>query len=229
MGIIAMAFTMHHILIVDDDARLCSLLARTLAQAGFATSTANSVAQAKQVLAVFTVDALVLDVMMPTTTGLEWLAELRGNNNALLVLLLTALGEAENRIAGLQAGADDYLAKPFAPQELVLRLKNLVRRLPVEASLQVGQWHYAPEQRLLHKEGEECSLTSTEHTLLLLLLEAGGQPVSRDILSDAIAQHLAADSRALDVHIMRLRRKIEPASATPRHLITVRGKGYCLV
>ncbi len=221
-----------HILVVDDDTRICALLSRFLRENGFVAMTASSAAEAREILDLFVFDMLVLDVMMPGETGLEFTKYIRAHHSALPVLLLTALAETENKIAGFESGADDYLPKPFEPKELLLRMQAILRRtwsMPSEAPAQkmmIGSWAYDPAQPYLEKGGESIKLTTMEVNLIGALLKNPGQPMSRDDLAAACG--LDAGERTIDVQVTRLRRKIEEDTKNPRFLQTVRGKGYLL-
>ena len=219
-----------HILVVDDDARIRDLVARYLTEHGFVAATVPGAAEAREALAAFTFDALVVDVMMPGETGLEFTRDLRTQSD-LPVLLLTALGESEDRINGLESGADDYLGKPFEPRELVLRLQAILRRRPhIKAVLQpmkIGEWVYNPDENTLSKEGEVQNLTTAEATLLRVLASRAGLAVSREDLS-RLCNMDDSGERTIDVQVTRLRRKFEVDTRTPRYLQTVRGKGYLL-
>lgn len=221
--------TRPHIMVVDDDARIRSLVSRYLGEHGFVVVEAEDAAAARALLERFEVDAMVVDVMMPGETGLELTQSLRASHN-MPVILLTALGEAEDRISGLEAGADDYLPKPFEPRELVLRLHALLRRsAPMVEELQaftLGRWRFDPVQGVLHDGDEIRALTDGEATLLRALAAKAGQVLSREEL----AAECAVDGgvRTIDVQVTRLRRKIEEDTRSPRYLQTVRGKGYVL-
>ena len=223
-----------HILVIDDDDRIRDLVARYLGEHGFLVSTAENAAQAGRILTLAEYDALVVDVMMPGQSGMEFTQELRQDNNKqndVPVLLLTAMGETEDKIEGLTAGADDYLTKPFDPRELVLRLKAILRRRPKQsqnavARLRIGPWEFDPDHNELVDGDAAVKLTDGEANLLLALGAKAGEVVTREDLSDACG--LDADKRTVDVQVTRLRRKLEKDSNNPRFLQTVRGKGYIL-
>jgi two-component system phosphate regulon response regulator OmpR len=220
-----------HVLVVDDDRRLRDLLRQYLAKNGYRVTTAANAAEARERMASLAFDLMVLDVNMPGEDGLSFTRALRGSQTP--ILLLTALGEADDRIAGLEAGADDYLPKPFEPRELLLRAAAVLRRVqkPTEASapLRLGEHAFDVGRGELTRAGEPVRLTSAETALLKLF---GGQ--ARTLLSrSAIVQGVAASGaavaeRSVDVHIARLRRKIEPDPRNPRYLKTVWGEGYVL-
>ena len=218
-----------HVLIVDDDERIRALVSRFLAERGFLASTAASAAQASDILKSFSYDALVLDIMMPGETGLAFTSRLRREGCDLPVLLLTALGETEDRIAGFETGADDYLPKPFEPRELVLRLQSLLKRKPKKMesrSFRIGAWVYDPDHCLLTSDMETVRLTSVEDRLLRALAGNQGEAVSREDL--AALCEVDAGERTIDVQVTRLRRKLEQDTKNPLYLQTVRGKGYLL-
>ena len=221
-----------HILVVDDDDRLRGLLRRYLVEQGFVVSTAAHAADARAKLKHLAYDLMVLDIMMPGETGLELTRSLRRSGAAtnLPILLLTARGEANDRIAGFEGGADDYVHKPFEPRELVLRINSILRRLPKPAQkkieLKFGAWIYNPERDELTKGDEVVRLTDMEAGLMRLLASRAGTALSREALAEAGA---AVNDRTVDVQVTRLRRKIEPDAKNPRYLVTVRGEGYMLL
>ncbi len=217
-----------HILVVDDDERLRDLLRDYLTQNGYLVTTAADAADARARLVGLEFDLIVLDVMMPGENGLELTASLR-RNSQVPILLLTAMGEAEDRIKGLESGADDYLAKPFEPRELLLRIGSVLRRAApapeAAAEIAFGDYCFDAQRGELRQEGRPVKLTSGEVALLRLFAERPGQTVSRHQLSQ---QSGGASERAVDVQITRLRRKIEPDPRNPRYLQTVWGEGYVL-
>jgi two-component system phosphate regulon response regulator OmpR len=221
-----------HILVVDDDDRLRGLLRRYLAEQGFVVSTASQAADARAKLKHLAYDLIVLDIMMPGETGLDLMRSLRASEAAksLPVLLLTARGEAGDRIAGLEIGADDYVLKPFEPRELVLRINAILRRLPkpekAKTELKLGAWLYNPERDELRRGDEILRLTDMEAGLMRLLAARPGSALSREALAEAGA---SVNDRTIDVQVTRLRRKIEPDVKNPRYLVTVRGEGYRLM
>ncbi len=221
-----------HILVVDDDLRLRSLLQRFLRESGYLVSVAKDAADARTLIAEYKFDLLIVDIMMPNETGLQFLETLR-KTSRVPVILLTAMGETADRIAGLELGADDYLPKPFEPKELLLRLKNILKRAPkikvVETvSFDFGNCVYDTEKKeLLSKQGEIIHITPVEQSLLQILSDKSGQIFSREELADILGA--GQSPRSIDVQITRLRKKIEPDSKNPRYLRTVRGKGYMLL
>ena len=222
-----------HVLVVDDDARLRSLLSRYLAENGFRVSTASHAADARDKLRFVAPDALVLDVMMPGETGLALTASLRAENASVPILLLTAQGAPEDRIAGFESGADDYLAKPFEPRELVLRLRAMLRRSsgaaaePPAPSLQLGRLQFDCIRGELSGPDGPTHLTGGESALLSALAARPNEVLAREDIVAALGLDEVAE-RAIDVQVTRLRRKIEADPREPRFLHTVRGRGYVL-
>ncbi len=224
-----------HLLIVDDDERIRGLLRKFLARHGFLVSVTRDAAHARRVLAGLEFDLIVLDVMMPGEDGVELTRALRATLNT-PILLLTARGETSDRILGLEAGADDYLAKPFEPKELLLRINAILRRMP-EAEpegdapkiLNLGPVRYDMERSELTQDGALIRLTATEVQLMRFFSQNLRQPVSRTRLVEDLGRDRGqAQERAIDVQITRLRRKIEVDPKQPRYLQTVRGEGYML-
>ncbi|WP_409433628.1 response regulator [Litorimonas sp. RW-G-Af-16] len=217
-----------HILVIDDDDRIRDLLQRYLGKNGYRVSGAESAAMASAKMAGLSYDLLILDVMMPGEDGLSFARRLREHHDV-PIIMLTALGESEHRIEGLKAGVDDYLPKPFEPEELLLRIDAIFRRagrkMPSE-SVRFGPYEYDTMQGLLRKNGKRVQLTTGEQTLLSLLARQAGATVSRYILSENIK---ANSERAVDVQMTRLRRKLEDNPSEPEFLLTIRGEGYRLV
>ena len=218
-----------HILVVDDDDRLRELLRKFLSENGFLVSVAYDAADARTRLAGLTFDLIVLDLMMPGENGLDFAADLR-RTSAVPILMLTAMGEPEDRITGLEQGADDYLSKPFEPRELLLRIRSILRRVPEAAAapskISMGDVIFDAKSESLTRDGRPIRLTSIEAALLSVLSAHPGTIMSREEL---IAQTDASGGgRAIDVQVTRLRRKIEANPKLPRYLQTVRGKGYVL-
>lgn len=218
-----------HVLVVDDDRRIRDLLTRYLGEQGFVVLAAADANEARTFLKRFEVDVLVVDVMMPGQTGLEFTQEFRDQFQT-PVILLTALGETEDRIKGLEAGADDYLAKPFEPRELVLRINAILKRsftkMDVEKGFKVGGWEFNPSSNELVNGMEIVKLTSAESVLLKALASSNGEVLSREVLAEKCG--VDAGERTIDVQVTRLRRKIEEDTKNPRYLQTLRGKGYLL-
>lgn len=219
-----------HILVVDDDDRIRELVSRYLNENGFLALSVEGAPQAKEALTLFSFDAMVLDVMMPGQTGVELTKELRAHND-LPVLLLTAMGEVEDRIGGLQSGADDYLTKPFDPRELVLRLQAILRRRPAEKDeadyrLKIGAMIFDPAINTLSTDEGDVRLTDVEANLLKALGRRVNEILSREALAEMCG--LDAGERTIDVQVTRLRKKLGEDSKAPHYLQTVRGKGYIL-
>ena len=220
------------ILVVDDDARLRGLLQRYLTENGFRVATAEHAADARDRLRFLQPDLLVLDVMMPGEDGLTLTESLRRERIDTPVLLLTARGGPEDRIAGFEAGADDYLAKPFDPRELLLRIRAMLRRAPPPAGppagpVQLGALVFDPERGELRGAAQTLRLTGGETALLAALARKPGEVLSREDIAAALGMDESGE-RAIDVQVTRLRRKIEPDPSEPRFLHTVRGRGYVL-
>lgn len=217
-----------HILVVDDDTRIRTLLSRYLRENGYRASTAGDAAAARALLATIQFDMLVLDIMMPGESGVALTRRLRRNSD-IPVLLLTARSDASDRIEGLEAGADDYLPKPFEPKELVLRIGTILRRVSAGArasgGIPVGPFLFHPDRQALERESEIVKLTSVEAALLRLLAANPGVVISR---TDLCARTSLGAERSVDVQITRLRRKIESDPKAPALLQTVRGVGYVL-
>lgn len=218
-----------HLLIVDDDSRLRELLSRYLFEQSFLITTAVDAMDARRKLENFKFDLVVLDVMMPGESGISLAAYIHKNLQT-PVLLLTAKGEVENRIEGLEAGADDYLPKPFEPKELVLRINAILRRAvsreEAKKEIQIGEWLFVFERDELRGGDKRVALTTAEANLLRILAASPGVTFSREELAEKLG--LKGSARTVDVQITRLRRKIEPDPSEPHHLQTVRGKGYVL-
>jgi len=225
-----------HLLIVDDDDRIRDLLRKFLIRHGFLVSIARDAGHARRVLAGLDFDLIVLDVMMPGESGIELTRALRETHKT-PILLLTAKGETPDRIEGLEAGADDYLPKPFEPKELLLRINAILRRMPepeqesvLPKIVQMGPVRYDIERAELSRGGLAVRLTATEVQLMRIFAEHLRQPMSRSKLVEDLGRDGGqAQERAVDVQITRLRRKIEADPKQPRYLQTVRGEGYMLV
>lgn len=224
-----------HLLIVDDDERIRVLLQKFLIRAGFLVSAARDAGHAERILAGLDFDLLILDVMMPGEDGVSFCRRLR-ETRELPILLLTAKGETEDRIAGLEAGADDYLAKPFEPKELLLRINSILRRVPPPEPLDsrpkilsLGPFRYDVENGAMWEGETLVRLTATESQLMRIFAAHVGEPVSRTKLVEDLGRDKGqAQERAVDVQITRLRRKLEADPKQPRYIQTVRGAGYML-
>jgi two-component system, OmpR family, phosphate regulon response regulator OmpR len=219
-----------HILVVDDDTRLRELLRDYLMKNDYRVTVAEDADDARRYMVSLQYDLLILDVMMPGETGLELAKSIRRSSDV-PILMLTAMGEADDRISGLEHGADDYLAKPFEPRELLLRLQSLLRRAaprtplaPVEP-LNFGDFRFDVVRGEMTKDGDVVHLTSSEVSVLRLFANRIGVTISRLEISENGG---GGSERAVDVQIARLRRKIEPDARTPRYLQTIWGEGYVL-
>ena len=225
-----------HILIVDDDTRICDLLEKFLNKNGYLISTVHNAEQARRLLLGLEFDLIILDVMMPGESGIELTVDLRKKIKT-PILLLTARGEAEDRILGLEAGADDYLPKPFEPMELLLRIQAILRRTG-EISLNrnknnpilsFGGVSFDTERNELWDNGKLIYLTSSEAKIMQIFSQSVGIPITRfDLIKAMQNDGKNMNDRAVDVQITRLRRKIEKKSKEPRYLQTIRGIGYML-
>jgi two-component system phosphate regulon response regulator OmpR len=226
-----------HLLIVDDDERIRSLLQQFLIQSNYLVSTAEDAEQARKLLSAIEFDLIILDVMMPGQDGISFTAKLRKLQNKTPVLLLTARGETEDRIKGLEAGADDYLPKPFEPKELLLRINAILRRMPdlkedqmMPKTLSFGNLSYDVARNELWEGANQIRLTTTESQLMKIFTSVLGEPISRADLVASLGRDVSSSQdRAIDVQITRLRRKIEVNPSQPRYLQTVRGAGYMLL
>lgn len=217
-----------HILVVDDDARLRQLLQRYLVQNGYYVTTAAEAEEAKTRLRSIAFDLVVLDIMMPGQDGLSLTEELR-RESEVPILLLTARGASEDRIAGLEAGADDYLPKPFEPRELLLRIATILRRVQqtrTDDVIHFGPFTFNRRTAELKRVEEVIHLTTGEISLLQALAAKPGRAMSRGELGDKGV--VAGSDRAVDVQMARLRRKIEEDPRQPRYILTMRGSGYVL-
>lgn len=224
-----------HLLIVDDDERIRTLLQKFLIRNGFLVSAARDAAHARRILSGLEFDMIVLDVMMPGEDGISFTRELRKSITT-PILLLTAKGETDERITGLEAGADDYMAKPFEPKELLLRINAILRRVPpadedagIPKVLYLGPIRYDVERGEMWRGEDLVRLTATESQLMKIFSATPTSAVSRNELVEKLGRDKGqAQERAVDVQITRLRRKIESDPKQPRYLQTVRGAGYML-
>jgi len=217
----------HHLLVVDDDRRIRELLQKYLIEHGYHVTTASDVQEARKRMTRFDFDLLIVDIMMPGEDGLTLTKQLRTKTDV-PILVLTARGEPEDRIAGFESGADDYLAKPFEPRELLLRVASILRRvggpLPTLTGLSLGRLYFDLKRNELRDGNKAVRLTSAETSLLKIFSTKPGQIISRYDLCD----RLGVSDRTVDVQVTRLRRKIEDDPKTPRYLQTVWGEGYVL-
>lgn len=220
-----------HILVVDDDTRLRTLLKKFLRENGYMVSTAANASEARRQMNALTFDLLVVDVMMPGEDGYALTKTIR-INSTVPILMLTAMGEATDRIKGLELGVDDYMAKPFEPKELVLRIGSILRRAPPppqetsRTELKFGACRYDVARKQLTQHGAPVHLTIAETELLHILSQKANEAIERSDLG--VTEENGFNPRTIDVQITRLRRKIEPDPRQPRYLQTVRGTGYIL-
>jgi DNA-binding response OmpR family regulator len=218
-----------HILLIEDDRRLAEMVSEYLGEAGFRVSVAGDGRTGLSRLGSEPYDALVLDLMLPDMDGLEVCRQLRAFSDV-PVLMLTARGDAMDRVVGLEVGADDYLPKPFEPRELLARLRAILRRRgPARSSntLRFGRLEIDRDARRVRVDGAERTLTGHQFALLVTLAERAGRVLSRDTLMDLVrGEELEAFDRSIDVHVSRIRAAIEDDPKRPRRLLTVRGAGY---
>ncbi len=220
------------VLMIDDDSRLAGMVSDYLGGAGFRVSLAGTAREGEALLKRETFDAVILDLMLPDADGLDVCRRLRKANDV-PILMLTARGEPMDRVIGLEVGADDYLAKPFEPRELLARLRAILRRkagAPIQREgeiLRFGRLEIDKGARVVRLDGEEKTITSYQYAILLALAERAGRVLSRDALMDLLkGEKLEAFDRSVDVHISRIRAAIEDDPKKPRRILTVRGAGY---
>lgn len=221
-----------HILVIDDDTRLRNLLGKFLEENAFEVSLAKDTLEAREMLAKSAYDLLIVDVMMPNESGIDFTADFKSRSQT-PVLMLTARGEPSDRIKGLEVGADDYLGKPFEPKELLLRINNILKRsqlnqLKSEDDSNIckfGDFKFSFAESRLTKNSEFVHLTESEAKILSILCKNKGAVVLRDKLSELCGN---IDERSIDVQITRIRRKIETNPKQPQFLQTVRNQGYIL-
>lgn len=228
-----MAKLTERILLIEDDRRLAEMVTNYLGEFGFAVTPAVSGAAGIALYRRESFDALILDLMLPDVDGLEVCRQIRGRDGSdanTPILMLTARGDAMDRVIGLELGADDYLAKPFEPRELLARLRSILRRSRSEPASQVlrfGRLEIDTAARLVRRDGDVCALTSHQFALLLALARHAGRVMSRDALMELLrSERLEPFDRSIDVHISRIRAAIEDDPRKPRRVITVRGAGY---
>jgi two-component system, OmpR family, phosphate regulon response regulator OmpR len=219
---------LYHILVIDDDTRLRNLLGRFLDENGFHVSLAKDTLEAKKLMQELLFDLLIVDVMMPNENGVEFTTSLR-QSSRVPVIMLTARGEFDDRIKGLEAGADDYLPKPFEPKELLLRINNILKRMSVvsdpENICRFGEFSFNLAESRLKKGEDFIHITDSEAKILNILCKEKGNAVSREKLSAFCG---GIDDRSIDVQITRLRKKIEQNPKQPHYLQTVRNHGYVI-
>lgn len=218
----------HNILVIDDDTRLRTLLGRFLSENGFSVELAKDTFEAKSLLQNSKFDLLIVDVMMPNETGVEFTVALR-QTSKIPVIMLTARGDFDDRIKGLEAGADDYLPKPFEPKELLLRINNILKRVAANSQPETictfGNFSFNLQDLRLKKGEEFIHITDSEAKILSILCKEKGNAVPRETLSSLCG---GIDERSIDVQITRLRRKIEINPKQPNYLQTVRNRGYVI-
>ena len=221
--------TAHRVLLVEDDARLASMVSDYLGEAGFRTTRAATGAAAMQLVASESFDAMILDLMLPDADGLDLCRSLRAKSD-LPVLMLTARGDPLDRVVGLELGADDYLPKPFEPRELLARLRAILRRRVAPDPSQVlrfGRLEIDRGAREVRLDGQRKTVTGHQFALLVALAERAGRVLSREALMDLTrGAELEDFDRSIDVHISRLRAAIEDDPKHPRRILTLRGAGY---
>ena len=216
-----------HILVVDDDDGIRDLVKQYLIQNNFVVTTANSAEDANEKIRVVKFDLIVLDIMMPGKSGLEFTIENKNNLNT-PIILLTAKGEASDRVEGLEIGADDYLPKPFEPKELILRIKNILNKTKLKNKKRVidfGNITIDLNRHIIFKENKEFKINNTEKTILEVMINSPGKTFSREEIGGITNLD---KERSIDVIITRLRKKIEPDPKNPKYLQTLRGEGYVL-
>lgn len=219
-----------HILVIDDDKRLRLLLRRFLEESGFRVTDVGSASDARQILDGFVFDLLIVDIMMPGETGLEFLSDIRSGNQV-PALFLTAMSETEHRIAGLESGADDYMSKPFEPRELVLRIRSILSRAAAQRSapsksIAFGPYSFDQTTGILMHSTGRIHITNAEQKLLASFANSPDRVLSRDDIAEAMDSSMRG--RSIDVAVARLRAKIEPDPHYPVYLQTIRNKGWLL-
>ena len=219
-----------HILVIDDDERLRLLLRRFLEESGFRVTDVGSASDARQILDGFVFDLLIVDIMMPGETGLEFLSDIRSGNQV-PALFLTAMSETEHRIAGLESGADDYMSKPFEPRELVLRIRSILSRAAAQRSapsksIAFGPYSFDQTTGILMHSTGRIHITNAEQKLLASFADSPDRVLSRDDIAEAMDSSMRG--RSIDVAVARLHAKIEPDPHYPVYLQTIRNKGWLL-
>jgi two-component system phosphate regulon response regulator OmpR len=214
-----------HIIVVDDDVRIRTLLSQFLIDNGYAISTASNVKECEKLLHEFQFDLIILDIMMPGESGIDFVKRTRSTLKT-AVLMLSALGHVDDKVDGLESGAEDYMTKPFEPKELLLRIQKILKRRVVTSdNIKFGEFIFELINNTLSKNGENIHLTQTEKNLLKILGKTMGQMVSREELQKQLSD---VNARTIDAQIARLRAKIETDPKSPKHLQTIRGSGYVL-
>ena len=217
----------HHILVVDDDDRIRELVKEYLNENGYVVSTGNSAEEAKIRLGYFKFDLIVLDVMMPGQSGFELTQEIK-KKSSVPIILLTAKGEVENRIQGLELGADDYLGKPFEPKEVLLRIKNIIKKntkIDTTKINKIGEAQVDLNKMIIQLKSKISKINNSEKKVLIEMLSNPGKTYSRNQIGEISN---ISQERSIDVMITRLRQKIEMNPKNPKYLQTIRGSGYVL-
>ncbi|MDC3060796.1 response regulator transcription factor [Candidatus Pelagibacter sp.] len=216
-----------HILVIDDDKGIRELVKEYLNENNFITSTAKDAIEAKEKISLIKFDLIILDIMMPGKSGLEFLKENKSHLDT-PIILLTAKGEAINRIEGLETGADDYLSKPFEPKELILRIRNILNRTNIikdRKEIEFGNIKINLNKMIVYKNNKQIKINNTEKKIFEKMLNSPGKVFSRE----SIGQLINIDKeRSIDVVVTRLRKKIEDNPKNPKYLQTIRGEGYVL-
>ena len=216
-----------HILVVDDDERIRELVKQYLNQNNFLVTTAKSSEDAEKKIKIVKFDLIILDIMMPGKSGLEF-TQIYKDKLGTPIILLTAKGQSSERIEGLEVGADDYLPKPFEPKELLLRVKNIIRKTQIKnviKKIEFGNIKIDLNKLFIKNKNEEYKINKTEKTILEKMINSPGQIFSRDEIGQIINLE---KERSIDVIITRLRKKIEDNPKNPKYLQTIRGEGYVL-
>ncbi len=217
----------YHILIIDDDDRIRDLLQKYLIKNGFLVSIASDAAKARKIMKKYIFDLMIVDYMMPNESGIEFLLNIRRQENNTPVIMLTALGEIENRIEGLSAGADDYLPKPFEPKELLLRINNILKRININSNEDIfvfDDFQFNIKKNELYKRNELIKLTDMETEIFNIFVKNINIILTREDLCNLLNN--LVNERTIDVQITRLRKKIENEPKNPKFLKTIRNKGY---
>ena len=228
MNISSLQNNFNNILIVDDDTRICKLLKQYFTREGYNVSTAGNVIDAENLIKQINFKLIILDVMLPSTTGLEFAKILKSQNKVIPIILLTALGEIEDKLAGFESGADEYLVKPINPKELLYRVNNLIELYDRKFEMQIvnfGENLYNHSNKQFFKKGQLSVISSSEIKLLDLFLDHKGQILSREFIANVLG---GVSEQSVNVSVTRLRNKIEEDPKLPKHLLTVRNEGYAL-
>ena len=214
-----------HILVIDDDDRIRDLLKKYLEKENFLTSTTTNAIDAEKLIQNIQFDLIVVDKMMPNKNGIDFIRDLRKNKNNIPVIMLTALSDIDSKIEGLSIGADDYLSKPFEPKELLLRISNILKRIPSQNKniFYFSNYEYNTDTGILKKDNKNIKLTNSEKSLFNYLISNPSQIISRNDIALLLDIN---DERGVDVIITRLRKKIETNIKTPEFILTIRNKGY---